>query len=82
LNCKKIWNIQKKISWIVKTFGKYRAKLWNDSFHYSTYFLLNVPYLFYNSTCLSSIFSRFSLFNLLFSHNFDIFSLFNLPFVE
>jgi hypothetical protein len=27
---KKIWNIQKKVSWIVKTFEKYRTKLWND----------------------------------------------------
>ena len=29
-NCEKIWKYGRKVSWMVKWYGKYRRKLWND----------------------------------------------------
>jgi hypothetical protein len=71
LNSEKIWKIEKKVSWIVKRFGKYRRKLWKRYEQYGR----KEGWIFSLFTLLFlHIFHIFSLFNSSFFHIFHIFS--------
>jgi hypothetical protein len=71
----------RKISLIVKWFGKYRRKQWKDreTYHFTIQHTF-IPYFLYLFTIFFHIFQIFSLLGLAFIQIFHIISHFNFPF--